>query len=90
MSSKDDVFLEEARLDPRAQVLVDCEAVPNIPRLVRRFREYVLTDLAFQLPLPAMRGSLVSQSISLASQWVSRLIMPTLPAVRSAIGLAMA
>ncbi len=51
MSSKDDVFLEEARLGPRAQVLVDCEEVPHIPRLVRRFREYVLTDLAHAVML---------------------------------------
>ncbi len=51
MSSKDDVFLEEARLGPRAQVLVDCEAVPNIPRLVRRFHEYVLTDLVHAVML---------------------------------------
>ena len=51
MSSKDDVFLEEARLGPRTQVLVDCEEVPNIPRLVRRFREYVLVDLAHAVML---------------------------------------
>ena len=51
MSSRDDVFLEEARLGPRTQVLVDCEEVPHIPRLVRRFREYVLTDLAHAVML---------------------------------------
>jgi len=51
MSSKDDVFLEEARLGPRTQVLVDCEEVPHIPRLVRRFREYVLVDLAHAVML---------------------------------------
>lgn len=46
MSSKDDAFLEEARLGPRTQVLVECEEIPHIPRLVRRFREYALVDLA--------------------------------------------
>jgi argininosuccinate lyase len=51
MSSKDDVFLEEARLGKRTQVLVDCEEVPHIPRLVRRFREYTLIDLAHALML---------------------------------------
>ncbi len=51
MSSRDDVFLEEARLGPRTQVLIDCEEVPHIPRLVRRFREYVLTDLAHAVML---------------------------------------
>ena len=51
MSSKDDAFLEEARLGPRRQVLVDCEEVPHIPRLVRRFREYVLVDLAHAVML---------------------------------------
>ena len=51
MTGKDDVFLEEARLGPRSQVLVDCEEVPNIPRLVRRFREYLLTDLAHAVML---------------------------------------
>ncbi|MBT3661622.1 MAG: argininosuccinate lyase [Rhodospirillaceae bacterium] len=51
MSSKDDVFLEEARLGPRTQVLVDCEEIPHIPRLVRRFREYVLVDLAHAVML---------------------------------------
>ena len=51
MSSKDDVFLEEARLGPRSQVLIDCEEVPHIPRLVRRFREYVLVDLAHAVML---------------------------------------
>ncbi|MDA0996857.1 MAG: argininosuccinate lyase [Proteobacteria bacterium] len=51
MSSKDDVFLEEARLGPRTQVLVDCEEIPHIPRLIRRFREYVLTDLAHAVML---------------------------------------
>ncbi len=35
MSSTDDVFLEEARLGPRTQVLIDCEEVPHLPRLVR-------------------------------------------------------
>ena len=51
MSSKDDVFLEEARLGPRTQVLVECEEIPNIPRLVRRFREYVLVDMAHAVML---------------------------------------
>lgn len=51
MSSKDDAFLEEARLGPRTQVLVDCEEVPHIPRLVRRFREYALVDLAHAVML---------------------------------------
>lgn len=51
MSSKNDVFLEEARLGPRMQVLVECEEIPNISRLVRRFREYVLTDLAHAVML---------------------------------------
>ena len=51
MSSKDDAFLEEARLGPRARVLVECEEIPNIPRLRRRFREYVLTDLAHAVML---------------------------------------
>ncbi|MEM8743308.1 MAG: argininosuccinate lyase [Pseudomonadota bacterium] len=51
MSSKDDAFLEEARLGPRTQALIDCEEVPHIPRLVRRFREYVLVDLAHAVML---------------------------------------
>lgn len=51
MSSKDDAFLEEARLGPRAQALIDCEEVPHIPRLVRRFREYTLVDLAHAVML---------------------------------------
>ena len=51
MSSKDDAFLEEARLGPRTRVLVECEEIPNIPRLERRFREYVLTDLAHAVML---------------------------------------
>ena len=51
MSSKKDAFLEEARLGPRTQVLVECEEIPNIPRLARRFREYVLTDLAHAVML---------------------------------------
>ena len=51
MSSKDDVFLEEARLGRRSQVLVDCEEIPHIPRLVRRFREYTLVDLAHAVML---------------------------------------
>jgi argininosuccinate lyase len=51
MSSKNDVFLEEARLGPRTQVLVECEEIPNIPRLVRRFREYVLVDMAHAVML---------------------------------------
>ncbi|MDA7949151.1 MAG: argininosuccinate lyase [Hyphomicrobiaceae bacterium] len=51
MSSKDDAFLEEARLGPRAQALIDCEEVPHIPRLTRRFREYVLVDLAHAVML---------------------------------------
>ena len=51
MSSKDDAFLEEARLGPRTRVLVECEEIPNIPRLERRFREYLLTDLAHAVML---------------------------------------
>ena len=51
MSSKDDAFLEEARLGPRTRVLIECEEIPNISRLVRRFREYVLTDLAHAVML---------------------------------------
>jgi argininosuccinate lyase len=51
MSSKDDVFLEEARLGKRTDVLVACEEVPHIPRLVRRFREYTLVDLAHAVML---------------------------------------
>ena len=51
MSSKKDAFLEEARLGPRTQVLVECEEIPNLPRLVRRFREYVLADLAHAVML---------------------------------------
>ena len=46
MSGKDDVFQEEARLGPRTRMLVDCDEIPDLPRLRRRFREYVLTDLA--------------------------------------------
>ena len=45
---------------------------------------------AFQLPLPAMRGSMVSRSIGCESQWVSMLMWPTLPWLRSAIGFAIA
>jgi argininosuccinate lyase len=60
MSSKDDVFLEEARLGPRTQVLVECEEVPHIPRLVRRFREYVLVDVAHAVML-AETGILTSE-----------------------------
>ena len=45
MSGKDDVFQEEARLGPRTRMLVDCDEIPDLPRLRRRFREYVLTDL---------------------------------------------
>lgn len=51
MSSKKDVFLEEARLGPRSDVLVECEEIPNLPRLIRRFKEYVLTDLAHAVML---------------------------------------
>jgi argininosuccinate lyase len=51
MSTKDDVFLEEARLGPRTQVLIDCEEVPHLPRLIRRFREYLLVDLAHSVML---------------------------------------
>ena len=51
MSSKEDAFLEEARLGRRSQVLIDCEEVPNISRLVRRFREYTLVDLAHAVML---------------------------------------
>ena len=51
MSSKDDAFLEEARLGPRTRVLVECEEIPNIARLRRRFREYLLTDLAHAVML---------------------------------------
>jgi len=51
MSSKGDVFLEEARLGPRTQVLIECEEIPHIPRLVRRFREYVLVDMAHAVML---------------------------------------
>ena len=51
MSSKEDVFLEEARLGRRTQVLIDCEEVPNLSRLVRRFREYTLVDLAHAVML---------------------------------------
>ena len=51
MSSKDDVFLEEARLGPRTRVLIECEEIPDLSRLRRRFREYVLTDLAHAVML---------------------------------------
>ncbi len=51
MSGKEDVFLEEARLGQRTQVLVDCEEIPHIPRLARRFREYTLVDLAHAVML---------------------------------------
>ena len=51
MSSKDDVFLEEARLGPRTRVLIECEEIPNLSRLRRRFREYVLADLAHAVML---------------------------------------
>ena len=51
MSGKDDVFLEEARLGKRTEVLVACEEIPHIPRLVRRFREYSLVDLAHAVML---------------------------------------
>ena len=51
MSSKDDAFLEEARLGPRTRVLIECEEIPNLSRLKRRFREYVLTDLAHAVML---------------------------------------
>lgn len=51
MSSKKDVFLEEARLGPRSDVLVECEEIPNLPRLIRRFKEYVLTDIAHAVML---------------------------------------
>ena len=51
MTSKDDAFLEEARLGPRTRVLIECEEIPNLPRLRRRFREYVLTDLAHAVML---------------------------------------
>jgi len=51
MTSKRDVFLEEARLGPRSDVLVECEEIPNLPRLIRRFREYVLADLAHAVML---------------------------------------
>lgn len=51
MSGKNDVFLEEARLGPRSQTLIECEEIPNLPRLKRRFREYSLTDLAHAVML---------------------------------------
>ena len=38
MSSKSDVFLEEARLGPRSSILIECEEMPNLPRLIRRFK----------------------------------------------------
>ena len=60
MSSEDDAFLEEARLGPRTRVLVECEEIPNIPRLEPRFREYVLTDLAHAV-MPAETGILAPE-----------------------------
>jgi argininosuccinate lyase len=51
MSSKNDVFLEEARLGPRSNVLVECEEIPNLTRLIRRFKEYLLTDIAHAVML---------------------------------------
>ena len=51
MSGKDDAFLEEARLGPRTRVLIECEEIPNIARLERRFREYLLADLAHAVML---------------------------------------
>ena len=51
MSSKSDVFLEEARLGPRSSILIECEEMPNLPRLIRRFKEYVLTDIAHAVML---------------------------------------
>ena len=51
MSSKDDAFLEEARLGPRTRVLIECEEIPNLSRLGRRFREIVLADLAHAVML---------------------------------------
>ena len=51
MSSKNDAFLEEARLGPRTAALVECEEIPNLTRLRRRYREYVLTDLAHAVML---------------------------------------
>ena len=34
MTSKDDAFLEEARLGPRTRVLIECEEIPNLQRLL--------------------------------------------------------
>jgi argininosuccinate lyase len=48
---KRDVFLEEARLGPRSQTLVDYEEVPHLARLRRRLREYSLVDLAHAVML---------------------------------------
>jgi len=51
MSGKDDVFMEEARLGARSDVLIENEEIPHLPRLVRRFREYMLVDLAHSVML---------------------------------------
>ena len=48
---KRDVFLEEARLGPRSDSLVDYEEVPHLARLRRRLREYSLVDLAHAVML---------------------------------------
>jgi len=48
---KQDEFLEEARLGPRSQDLIDYEEVPHLARLRRRLREYSLVDLAHAVML---------------------------------------
>jgi argininosuccinate lyase len=49
--TKQDLFLEEARLGPRNPVLVDYDEAPKLGYLRRRFREYALVDLAHAVML---------------------------------------
>src|SRR5262249_61614284 len=49
--TKQDLFLEEARLGPRNPVLVEYDEAPKLGYLRRRFREYALVDLAHAVML---------------------------------------
>ena len=43
---KQDLFLEEARLGPRSDVLIEYDEAPRLPMFRERFRAYALVDLA--------------------------------------------
>ena len=46
INGNDDVFLENARLGPRSEVLLEFEEKAQFPRLHRLFASYTAVDLA--------------------------------------------